>query len=314
MSFRLRPQTPEDFPRIVEIMRDQVSSPPTVEDLHREREHRFPGTIVHEIAAVTDDGLLIGYGGAMYSPRMRENHFHIWVRVDHPWRGQGVGAALYREAEQFALQQKPKALEASVRDDDPASQAFAERRGFTREHHLFESTLDLGSFDAAPFQEALDRTKAAGIRFTSLADYPQDDATLQRLIDLWNQLGRDVPGGDQFPEFTLEMVKHAIEHSPYWDPRGVIFAVDGDRWAAVSVLHRQPDGGYYHNFTGVHRDYRGRGLALAIKLATVEYARSVGAPFLRTHNHSVNQRMLAVNRKMGYKPEPGIYQLIRPLA
>jgi GNAT superfamily N-acetyltransferase len=58
--------------------------------------------------------------------------------------------------------------------------------------------------------------------------------------------------------------------------------------------------------TGVDRPYRGRGLALALKLRTIRLARRYGAAYIRTHNDSENAPMLALNRKLGYQPEPGL--------
>ncbi len=66
--------------------------------------------------------------------------------------------------------------------------------------------------------------------------------------------------------------------------------------------------------TGVERAYRGRHIALALKLLGIRYAKARGALTIRTNNDSQNVPMLAVNRKLGYRPEPGIYRLIRQFA
>lgn len=49
------------------------------------------------------------------------------------------------------------------------------------------------------------------------------------------------------------------------DPTGWLLAVDGDRWAALSSVVQREDGGFFTGFTGVEREYRGRGLALPPK-------------------------------------------------
>jgi len=93
----------------------------------------------------------------------------------------------------------------------------------------------------------------------------------------------------------------------------VILAVDGHHWAAMSFMIKRSDDVYYNNLTGVHRDYRGRGLALAVKLKGIEYAKRRGAKSVLTHNDSTNERMLAVNRKMGYESKPGMFLLVKQL-
>jgi RimJ/RimL family protein N-acetyltransferase len=64
--------------------------------------------------------------------------------------------------------------------------------------------------------------------------------------------------------------------------------------------------------TGVDRAYRGRMIALALKLLTIQYAKERGAEAIVTNNDSQNAPMLAVNRKLGYVPRPGIFRLLRP--
>ncbi len=71
-----------------------------------------------------------------------------------------------------------------------------------------------------------------------------------------------------------------------------------------------PANGNAHNdMTGVRREYRGRGIALALKLLAIRFARSVGAQEITTSNDSLNAPMLAVNRKLGYQPQNGQYKL-----
>lgn len=63
----------------------------------------------------------------------------------------------------------------------------------------------------------------------------------------------------------------------------------------------------YNEYTGVRQEYRGRGLALALKLLSIETARRYEAAYMRTNNHSLNLPMLAVNRKLGYVDQPGVF-------
>ncbi|MGZ4335323.1 MAG: N-acetyltransferase family protein, partial [Gaiellaceae bacterium] len=52
----------------------------------------------------------------------------------------------------------------------------------------------------------------------------------------------------------------------------------------------------------VSRDRRGRGLAYAVKLATLRRARDAGLRTMLASNDLENEPMLAVNRKLGFKP------------
>ena len=55
-------------------------------------------------------------------------------------------------------------------------------------------------------------------------------------------------------------------------------------------------------FTGTGREYRGRGLALAVKLASTRWAREHGITQIVTTNDETNAPMLAINRRLGYEP------------
>jgi GNAT superfamily N-acetyltransferase len=309
MEFDIRPTTEADWPRIWEIMQAQLPETPSLETVIRSRQNPPPGLIAYELGAYTPEGRLIGYGGADAGPFRKPGHFRIYVRVDEAYRRQGIGTALFAQAERFALEQQAAVLEASVREDVEAGQAFAERKGFAKIDHIFESRLDLSEFDPAPLQGA--RAAADAFRFISLADLPQDDESLQRFLDYLNELAQDVPGAAGVPPITMEQFRFMEKNDPHFDPSGIILAVDGDRWAALAFVQRQDNGSYYNSLTGVHRDYRGRGLALSIKLISIEYVQSRGGTYLRTNNHSQNQRMLAVNRKLGYQPEPGFFHMER---
>lgn len=75
-----------------------------------------------------------------------------------------------------------------------------------------------------------------------------------------------------------------------------------------------PTNNYMYNMmTGVEPSYRGRHIALALKLLVIECARSYGAAYMRTNNDSENAPMLAVNHKLGYQLQPGRYLLTQSL-
>lgn len=62
---------------------------------------------------------------------------------------------------------------------------------------------------------------------------------------------------------------------------------------------------------GMIRDYRGRKIALALKVLAARYARLHEARTLETDNDPLNAPILVINRRMGYQPQPGTYQLVR---
>lgn len=64
-------------------------------------------------------------------------------------------------------------------------------------------------------------------------------------------------------------------------------------------------------FTGVDPAWHGKGIALALKVLAIDCARRYGADYISTNNDSENAPMLAINRTLGYQPQPGFYRMLR---
>jgi GNAT superfamily N-acetyltransferase len=64
-------------------------------------------------------------------------------------------------------------------------------------------------------------------------------------------------------------------------------------------------------FTCTHPDYRGRGIARAVKLQSLAQAIELGIPSVRTGNDSENAPMLHINETLGYDPLPGYISLVK---
>ena len=324
VDFRIHTLTSETYPQLVRSAQPSLRMPYRVQQDERSLP---PGVHLRHVGAVTGDGRLVGYASARGGPgAWLPDRFKVWVIVDEDWRGRGAGDALYREAERFAIEHGAAALDADIGEENAIGIEFAERRGFARERHLFASLLDLVSFDPSRFAGAVASAEGTGIRFTSLAAYPQDDASYTRFADLLWRVHLDAPGYADMARLTLEQVRSSYVDTPGWDPAGVLLGVDAkqdDAW--VGLAHVMRDGSrspeaeresglwFYNGFTGVLRAYRGRGVAQALKLKAADYARSRGATAIRTHNDSTNAPMLAINRKFGYRPEPGYFKMLRTL-
>ncbi|HEU0244533.1 MAG TPA: GNAT family N-acetyltransferase, partial [Candidatus Limnocylindrales bacterium] len=70
----------------------------------------------------------------------------------------------------------------------------------------------------------------------------------------------------------------------------------------------------WHDMTAVRPAFRGRGLALALKQATIAWAVANGVEALETGNDEHNAPMRAVNARLGYRPIPDSVGLHGPLA
>jgi RimJ/RimL family protein N-acetyltransferase len=217
---------------------------------------------------------------------------------------------MFADALRVAREQGATHLESSVREEDVAALRFAESRGFVIEHHSFESTLALADFDEHRFDELMARIRSDGFRFLSLAEAGVTDENKHKLYDVNRAAALDDPGSTgTFPDYYA-FSKNVFDAS-WFRADTQILASYRDCWVGLSAIAvYQDDKHAYNAFTGVLREYRGRGLAQALKLQTILLAKKEGMRYIRTHNDSNNAPMLAINRKLGYRPEPGIYRLL----
>ena len=280
-------------------------TPETARDWWTRRE----GEIRVTMLALDESSRAIGYWDVERETWMKPGHFFIKVIVAPEARGHGLGAQMYREAVRLAREHGATHLESTVREADMISVGFVEARGFKVERHLFEAVLDLTDFDERRFDGLMARVRADGFRFFSLAEAGVTEETKHRLYQVNHAAALDDPGNTgTFPDFYA-FSKNVFEAS-WFRADTQILASHADRWVGLSAIGVYPaDRHAYNAFTGVLRDYRGRGLAQALKLQTILLAKREGVQYVRTNNDSNNAPMLAVNRKLGYKPEPGLYRI-----
>jgi predicted GNAT superfamily acetyltransferase len=81
----------------------------------------------------------------------------------------------------------------------------------------------------------------------------------------------------------------------------VVIALSGHEWVGMSAASdHAPEGYFFNEMTGVVRDYRHRGIAIAMKVMVIEKVRALGVPSIRTFHHPDNAAPIALNRRLGY--------------
>jgi GNAT superfamily N-acetyltransferase len=310
LPFTLRPLDPAlDFPPLVELLRYTAGGVlVTVEQLFDWHRSAPPDRVREQTVALDASGALVGYGDAGRDTWMRPGRFWASVVVAPEARSRGLGARLYGGIDAFARAHGATELDGEVPENSAAGARFAERCGFTVRRHIFESVLDLATFDETPHRAALEAAEASGIRFLTLADEGNTLAAQRKLWALNRDTGHDVPGREDEPFQPFEDFQRSVFGATWFRADGQILAADGDAYVGLAAIGYFPERQMAYNMhTGVARAYRGRKLAQALKLLAARRARAYGATTLRTNNDAHNTPMLAVNRKFGYRPEPGYF-------
>lgn len=307
---RIRDSTPADAEIVTAIINRDQPEPLGVEQV-RERLNA-PATSTNEwrLVAETDDGQVVGYGHALRDDWMEPGLFWANIAVAQAARRQGIGSLIHEALLDWLRPRNGATLLISVYDHLPQSVQFAEGRGFEIERHIFESTLDLTTFDEQPLLSALDAAQAAGLRFATMADLGDTEEARRKLWEVETLTVRDIPGLSDASERPFESFNEEVCGASGYRPECQIVALDGEAWVGLTRLDpTEATEAMYNAITGVLPAYRGRGAALALKLLAIRAARRHGARYLRTNNDSQNAPMLAVNRKLGYQPTPGYYRM-----
>ncbi|MCB0035503.1 MAG: GNAT family N-acetyltransferase [Anaerolineales bacterium] len=262
--------------------------------------------------AAAPNGRIIGYNMLLRQVTYPSGEVQLMLGVHPAWRRQGIGQQLYNDAEGFARAAGYRRISVTVDDDLADSLTFAQRQGFEIVSHQYPSVLDLAAFVDGPFVKYLTAAKLKGIRFFSLAQLGDTAANRRKFYELHRHCAADIPHKTEFPNY--EAYHHGRFTVADYQPEGYLVALAGEQWVGMTIVEfRGEEPRAYNAMTGVMRPFRGRGLAQALKLVAVRCARHFEMDELVTINDADNKPMLAINRKMGYRPQTGFYAFLKKL-
>ncbi len=202
------------------------------------------------------------------------------MRVEAAHRRRGVGGRLYARLAGDVRRLGGTAVQLEVHESMPELAEHMARRGFREVYRSWPYSLDTSGFDPAPFRAALDRTAARGITITTLArEQERGPGWLPRLHALHAAISGEIPlPGHAHPSPPLEWFVHYVAESPLALPDAFFIALDGERYVGESFMQRIEGEGdaLAQKVTGVLPAYRGFGIAVVLKLATIAYAQERG--------------------------------------
>lgn len=311
----VRPMTPEDYDRFVELHnRVYPTRTRTVDEVREAERTRKPDDKAERWAAFVENRMVGFAGYGQWTGEAHATWFQVNVVVAEPFRRQGIGTSLYTRLFEELIQHDPKVLRADAYENLPAGLPFALGFGFKDVFREGPSHLDLEPFDAEPFAPLLRRLEEEGIEFLSYEAYRQRDSGFaEPLYAAYCDAWKDVPKEEESEILRDDWQEWVIEGS-LLDYEVSTVAMAGDRIIGFCEVGSAPKGRpVYAGLAGVARPDRARGIATAAYVTAIEVARRQGYPQMQTSSGIENLAMQTVYRKLGFVREPVWVQLEKRL-
>ena len=216
--------------------------------------------------------------------------------------------------ENQAREMGTSALISQVGEDSPRAIEWLRANGWTEERKQRFWRLDLSAGAKrisdlwAEARRKLDTTQVALSTVAELGG----EAFLPRLLPVSHATVADIPRSVEYiPEPYEEWV--VWMRPPSVLPERIWVAMLDGRPIGYSFLAYHPSS-TWTGFTGVLREHRGKGIARALKLATLVQAIDLGVAAVETDNDSENAPILHINEQLGYAEMPGKLEFHRKVA
>lgn len=244
----------------------------------------------------------------MYPPEFPA--FWATIGVLDDARRQGVGSGLLAAVSEAARIAGKTRLHIPAVESRSEGVDFLTHRGFTEYERSKALELPLAGLP----RPAIDLPDGAQLQ--SLAERPDLVTGVHAVA---SEAFQDIPGGDtpiavgNLAEFQARDVDR-----PSIPKDGFFVATDTETgevigYACLITIPGQASRKAWHDMTAVLRRWRGRGLATALKRATIGWAIANGYDALITGNDIDNAAMRAINAHLGYRPTPDLLTMRGPL-
>lgn len=213
------------------------------------------------------------------------------VSVHPEARRSGLGTALWDTVSAHLHEIGARKASIASCDDDPST-GFARKRGL---RHTTTDTLlvvDPGRIESEP--------APADVEIRPLSAFLDDPKPVYRCE---SETTQDEPGPFDFTAMTLERWRtHVWDHPDVDRDLSLAALVDGEVVGTTFLCTDPQTKRGLNAGTGVLRAFRGRGLGLLLKRQSLSRAAAAGIAQVATHNDDTNTPMLAINRRLGYRP------------
>jgi GNAT superfamily N-acetyltransferase len=303
-DIQVRPFEERDYERVIEIGNAIEPEAPRSLEVLRYQDATWNPEYRQARMVADQKGRLAGWaqvGHLWFAPHPRR--FGMRIEVEPRHEREGIGSALYQRCMALVQQWDPELVRAEAKQ--PRGIGFLERHGFSEVQRRWLSHLVVKQADLTNFEDVEQRVIGGGIRISTFA--AESAQRGEPLVAALHEVEVAAAASEPRPEGDAVMSQERFVvqelNGPGALPDGHFLALDGERVVGLSRLRRdvaQP-GVLEQGFTAVHPDYRGRGIAVALKLSTVRYALKHGYREIHTQNDVTNAPMLRINDALGFQ-------------
>jgi GNAT superfamily N-acetyltransferase len=305
VNARLRPFGEPDWPAVSNIA---VASAKNTEDheiwLRRRQKFNESRYVRRQyVAEHAETHQLLGYGSieqSVYLPR-----YKLFLIIEPQWLRRGIGELLLSRLTNDLCEVGAVTVTFQDYESSNDMQELLKAHGFLETMVVLDLRLDLAEARFEDSSTTIDRVKSHGISISTLHQERQNDPRyIEKLYELTSTLELDDPARDPFspPSYYEREAKLWLEQ-PYVLQHGYFIAKHGDDYVGITNLNRidaVPDA-ISVGFTGVKRAYRRQGIATALKVSAIEWAKEQNYKTIWSQNQAVHSSLLKLNETLGFR-------------
>lgn len=292
-----------DYPVVTDLWNVAMPGWPKVPDEVRAiDEHRFVGEEVIREVGEWEGAPVCAYcySNQRWAHREGRKFLAHYLRPDA--KTVALSAILSR-AEDLLARDGADELNLWIRDDEEELAALLEARNGRVVEHAPYTRLDLESFDARPYEEAIQFFQAKGWRLATLSEMEAEgwDWRPEYFDAQWDMV-RDIPVANEPSPLSYEDYLHQVSDRKLYDPHLMFVVLEGHRILATTGLMASfADPTFlYTGLSGVRREVRRQGLVTAIKAFSIAEMKRRGAKLIQTDNVE-NNPMFSINLRLGFR-------------
>ncbi len=247
-----------------------------------------------------------GFGELQQTPWSKEeDNFSLSIIVDPKYRRQGLGGSIYEHLINLETREPVRILQGATTSLEEGGRIFLEKKGFHEATREIVSAVNLNTWSAESYAERKQHLSDQRVDVFSYAEYSNRGFSERQLYALWSEVDADVPWHEEHVPESFEQWKRRQEKGAVkvLDAHSFLAAHRGELVGLSALVIREGAQDCFHTgLTGVLAGYRRRGIAIALKVHSLEsvVAKAEGISMIWTENEERNP-MYAINQKLGFK-------------